>query len=496
MDSFPRLILALALALFACSQAFAYGEVPKNGSTERLVYTCEGVASSKSITPEAACNIVGYHNPTAQDCLVGAGTPDVHYEAGTTVTVVTAQTCLNGGCSMRATTTTCGSSSTSDVRAYSYSSATESVPACPASGIAINERCGCPLGSKPNPVSLAGGAAGSVCVPIDCKADIDSAVHYDAGNSVDQVLPSESMDLTQCLRGCNVQGSAAVQYNGGMYLVNPHASGGYCDGGAVPGPLPANELPSNRDGTTVGEPPMQVPKGKCPGTVNGAMVYVACDQTVTGSKSQENSSDGSSSKTDKKTTCDASGCTTVEKITKTNPDGSAGGTTTRTTIGADTQDKNSIAGIGKGGGLCTGPDCGGGGGDPSWGGTCEAGFQCTGDAVQCAMAQDQYKRNCEIHDLVSAASIEGRVAASAGAQPAWHPASAANVLTRDLSSGFDQTDLVGGGCPADTVVSIGSARSITIPFSQLCAPAALLGNILVGLTALVCLGIAFSTKGA
>jgi hypothetical protein len=81
------------------------------------------------------------------------------------------------------------------------------------------------------------------------------------------------------------------------------------------------------------------------------------------------------------------------------------------------------------------------------------------------------------------------VASTKGIHPDDHP-----WMTPDehnLSSGFDQTNLIGGSCPSDMSVQVSHFGNVSIPFSQLCGPAGALGNILVGLTALCCLGIVF-----
>jgi hypothetical protein len=119
-------------------------------------------------------------------------------------------------------------------------------------------------------------------------------------------------------------------------------------------------------------------------------------------------------------------------------------------------------------------------------GACNA-VTCTGDAIQCAIAREQAKRNCELFDA-NDASARGITAAAAGDRPGDHPANASQDIP--LGQGFDQTNIISGSCPGDLVVPVGS-RSVVIPFSKLCTPAAWLANLLVGITALACLGIVF-----
>jgi hypothetical protein len=124
----------------------------------------------------------------------------------------------------------------------------------------------------------------------------------------------------------------------------------------------------------------------------------------------------------------------------------------------------------------------------SFGGTCGAGFTCSGDAVQCAMARDQLARNCQMLNDAPANNA-AVVAAAAGDQPTGHPYLTPG--TKDFSGGFDQTNIMSGGCPADVSVTVSHFNAVTLPFSSLCTPATWLGNILVAITALCCVGIVF-----
>jgi hypothetical protein len=113
--------------------------------------------------------------------------------------------------------------------------------------------------------------------------------------------------------------------------------------------------------------------------------------------------------------------------------------------------------------------------------------QCTGDAVECAIVREQLRRNCELFDA-SDASARGLVAAGAGDQPGDHPGAHKGVV--DIGT-FDQTNILAGACPADVLVPVSHFGSVTLPFSKLCGPAEILGNVLVAITALACVGIVF-----
>jgi hypothetical protein len=121
-------------------------------------------------------------------------------------------------------------------------------------------------------------------------------------------------------------------------------------------------------------------------------------------------------------------------------------------------------------------------------GSC-ASFTCNGDAIMCAIARDQLARNCATLDPAASDRAIVVAAAAGASQPEGHPANAASGV--DLSAGFDKTDLLAGACPADYTVATVAGVPVVMPLSKLCAPAAMLGNLFVGLTALACLGIVF-----
>jgi hypothetical protein len=97
-------------------------------------------------------------------------------------------------------------------------------------------------------------------------------------------------------------------------------------------------------------------------------------------------------------------------------------------------------------------------------------------------------RNCQTLDPAPA-DDPAVVAATKGIHPSDHPWNTPDE--HSLASGFDKSNLIGGACPADQVVQVSHFRPVTLPFSSLCGPAGMLGNVLVGITALCCLGIVF-----
>lgn len=143
-------------------------------------------------------------------------------------------------------------------------------------------------------------------------------------------------------------------------------------------------------------------------------------------------------------------------------------------------------------------DGGGGGGSPpggggpgtgtgegsSFGGNCAAGFACTGgDAIQCAIAKEQYVRNCKLFDDKSSPEAQ-RYLTAVTAPPSNATDGLPGNETVNLGpSRFDQTDSlgVGGSGMSDlTVVVMGS--SISLPFSRINPYLAMFGNVLVAVS--------------
>lgn len=272
--------------------------------------------------------------------------------------------------------------------------------------------------------------------------------------------------MTFCSDGCGFDGAIAGQDASGTYFGGPAVSkGATCtDSAATP-----NTTPS------------QVPPGKCPGTVNGTAVVVPCDKTWsaptkgTGTTTTTNGSTTSTSNTGNtsQTTCNAAVCTTTTTTTQTNPDGSGG-----TTTGTSTQPRSEYCAKNPGDPQCSdGVDDGADSPeeDPSsFGGSC-GGFSCSGDAVQCAMAQEQHRRNCTMFETATPISTIGSNAANAQ-DPADHPKNAADTVAVNLASKLSSVPLFGstGQCPQDVNFS-SQGHSFSLPFSVWCPYLNLLG---------------------
>lgn len=120
--------------------------------------------------------------------------------------------------------------------------------------------------------------------------------------------------------------------------------------------------------------------------------------------------------------------------------------------------------------------------------------------MQCAIAQDQHQRNCELFepstqggDLADEAA-RGAQAKADGDNPSWSPANAANVASTaiDFSTQIDQTNPFDSSCPVDQVLALGGQfGSVTLPFSTWCGSLQLIGKLVLGVCLLAAAFITF-----
>lgn len=120
--------------------------------------------------------------------------------------------------------------------------------------------------------------------------------------------------------------------------------------------------------------------------------------------------------------------------------------------------------------------------DPSsFGGQCEA-VTCDGDAIQCAIARDQYRRSCQLMDKESA---ESQLYASNKGKEGNQTGSLPGNETISLQGRIDTSDALGGGsCFGDLNITVWN-QAVTLPLSNLCQYLAMLGNILVAVSMLM-----------
>lgn len=331
---------------------------------------------------------------------------------------------------------------------------------CPANSVdAGNGQCQCADGHS---------EVNGACVPSNCDVVVGGA-----NGNPDFYLESTS-SAGSCFDGCYMKPSVSGRSGGAgpWYLFGPFTSGGPC------GPGTPNIPPGV-------QPPTACKAGTCPGTVNGAAVCVPCDTKPNKPPKVEEAkppAPGASAppianappgttKAESETTCTGERCTT----TTTYSDSTGASTGKRET----TEEKDSFCKQNPESPLCVGS---------SISGACDA-VTCKGDAIQCAIAKEQAKRNCEFYGPAPA-DHPAVVAAAAGDRPPGHPALAASASAIDFSSAIDQTERLAGGCPADQTFMVGG-KALVLPLSKLCSPLEMLGRVVVSFSMLAAAFIVF-----
>lgn len=272
-------------------------------------------------------------------------------------------------------------------------------------------------------------------------------------------------------------------FTGGVAYLARQFDGSACSSPATPS-LPITGAPAP---TTPASSPDSdcVRSGGFPGTVNGVPT---CNHSGVGENginfggqttSTTHNPDGTTTTTTQTpvTTCVNGVCTTTTTTTIVNPGGTTTTTTTQPGSGGTCNPATQVCGSGAGG-------------QSDWSGSCSAGFICGGDAVQCAIAQDQYQRHCELflqsgpQTSTDALNYFTNLHNSAVTGP---------TKTSVTLDSLDSTPFLGSSsCIADLVIPIslpGHVGGVTIPMSQYCSALSVLGNILVSLTALACMFI-------
>lgn len=124
----------------------------------------------------------------------------------------------------------------------------------------------------------------------------------------------------------------------------------------------------------------------------------------------------------------------------------------------------------------------------SFGGTCAAGFNCQGDAIQCAIAREIHMNNCKLYgdDDDPGSTFNQAKGGTDGFDPEELRNSAEQVNVGTFNqSGFGWSR----ACPSDPSIQLAFAggAEFTIPFSRVCGPLGILSMAGVGITLLGCM---------
>lgn len=456
MDSIQRLIrFALFCALLAMAAAW---------SDARAAGTVSGGSGSGQWCVSIAFG-------SSASC--GTPTPTLYTDSGSALAGQLAiLRAANGTCDWVGSIT----SQTATAAAFRYTSvpgcatATQSATlgsTCPSNAALSGGTCTCNTGYAPNAGATACAAVGSS----SCQTLVDA---MNGAAARPQVANGSTVAgvLELCTGGClvgadgSVRGPTMTTWAGPFVLVSSTCTAG-------------PTAPSTSDA------PISCVAGQAPGVVNGLNVCVPATTTTTKDSSVTTAPSGAASapagtipgSESRVTTCSQGNCNTVT----TTKDAAGNVLATKT----DEKTKNSFCQDNPDTTICKAS---------SFSATCgaTASAACDGDAIQCAIAKEEHRRNCLIFDQTGATKTLGDDAIARGDTKASdHPGAAGNIVTTSVGSSQDMTDLIGGSCFADETVTITAGTTVVMPWSKLCTPAGWLGNVLVGLTSLAWIFIAF-----
>ena len=388
---------------------------------------------------------------------------------------------------------------------------------CPANSTSVSGGCQCTSPYVENAAKTACEAPPDPCLAI--KGAMYGEIEWASaskGNNYACLGGAGQLASCQTVAVCDytsqAPGQSGYTCRGIAYATGGRASMCTGNGESADGPSPAPvKDPLNPDKLpSPGQPaPARCPAGQAPGEFNGARICAPTGsetQTSTPSpgngSTTVNNSDGSSTTLTQtgRTTCQQGQCTTVTNTTNvtTNAPGNntcpSGQTSGTTTVGG--QSRTTCTGTSSGSstgaqsGFCEknpkGKQCDGDGSDTSFGGTCAGGFKAVSDdAVLNAMAEEQYKRNCQFFEKKPDATDETRAydaMLAKGKQGGDQTGDLPEGSKRDYTIGpgdFDYTSAIGPQqCFTDRSVTMWG-KSIAIPLSVVCPWLEILGNILV-----------------
>ncbi len=241
-------------------------------------------------------------------------------------------------------------------------------------------------------------------------------------------------------------------------------------------------------------PPKVPEKEKCPsgytGTVNGVEVCVnkVPNSGADGGSNETETNDGTETTTrrvDRSTNCDGDKCTTTTTTTTTRRNNSTGASTTTVTTETSTSSKPGFCQENPSSKLCKdGKEDG-----SSFGGSCGGGFTCEGDAIQCAMAQEQHRRACKLFDDQTPESqLYDAEKSKTGKRTGDLPGNETIAFGQSM---YDSSNALGPGtCISDLPVDV-LGQTVSLPISQICPHLATLRLALLAFGALMWVLIVF-----
>lgn len=281
--------------------------------------------------------------------------------------------------------------------------------------------------------------------------------------------------------GCKVSGAVSGCINSGSagavcFLSSPSFTGDSCDDKPPPGNCPEGSTPSQyAAGVCIPDEPGNCPAGQAPSKTNPSNCVPENDPDADGPDSdgpQNKCPSGyvpsryvsglcipgdSATDRDGTTTCRGDVCTT------TKPDGTQ-----------EEKPKQQFCEENPDSPLCV---------KGEFGGSCASGFQCKGDAVQCAIAREQHKRMCEFFtERTPQSDLFNREKDKEGNQTENLPGNETVNLANTISTA-DALGVAPAGLQ-DLQLTVWG-QSVTLPISNLNPYLAILGNVLLAVSFLI-----------
>jgi len=276
-----------------------------------------------------------------------------------------------------------------------------------------------------------------------------------------------SIPDTVCIQGCGYStGGIGVSIAGTWDAQLSTGTGAACSGANY------NSIDTTTKKT---DPPSLVScglQGKVYGTVNGVGVCAGAGTIAGSTVTQSSSTSTVNTSTGGAVTTGAT--TTTYNVTNNN----GVPMVTATTTNADgskvstTQDQASFCQSNPNAQICKSDS-----GNVSGGGDCTAPPACQGDAVQCAMLNQQWHTRCDDQQTNGESDLATQILA--GNDPVANPANANQRTVQNINQQLDQTAFLGGSGGLQDRVFMVSGQSITFPFSKLNQYLSWLGNLFV-----------------
>lgn len=456
MDHLHRLMARALAGLLFLAALVAHASFPSTpGAKEYANQAWSGMANQWFSSTQAACQASASFGGYTLTSVVGL-TCNFAHPNGTSA----------GGVNLteRTTTATCPSNSTID--------GTNTICTCNPGFTQVQD--GATYSCVPNDVATCGALSGSAPTTLTCTGPYCSwfspSRNYSTTSGGD---PNACITLPSGI-GCEVAGDldvAAPAQEGaesGPWVVRTSRNrytGSPCAAGTA---NPASPPPSGAKTTDLA----QSNTGKCRGTVNGVDVYLPCstgtsERTDTKTDTTTNPDGTTSSKEEtvtSKTECKDGVCTTTKTTTKTE-DGQ-----TTTTTGSSTQGRGAYCAENP-----SDPQCAD---ESAWAGSCQAGFECRGDAALCAAARGVHEQKCALVDGPATPTSEQNAyaAAKAGGEAYTVPVTGVSIS----AANFDSSNALGvsGACIADVPIVVWGT-SITLPLTKVCPHLEMLGTVML-----------------